>query len=193
MKRIQYIFLVCASLVLSFSFSTPPPSDDLIEWKENLSLKWTDFKGEPDESVNYKAMTYSRIGLEADFIDNAFVVTVKTYFLRNKSWTKNKESNALLKHEQVHFDIAELIARKIRKEYSAYESIDLQETQKFLKDTYNEYYGPVWDSYDQYDVETEHGVVAEEQTKWEKKIRKELKELEDYSSPNVKIPFKGKL
>jgi hypothetical protein len=191
MKRLHFLYLlICSGIVLSFTYSSVP-TDDLIEWKKTTTLKWSDFKGKPDNSIEYKAMTYSRIGLEADFEDNTFIVDVKTYFVRNKSWTKNKESENLLRHEQVHFDIAEVIARKIRKAYSEYESTDLEETQTYLQETYNEYYGPVWDSYNQYDEDTNHGLVKEEQTRWEKKIEKELKELEKYSSSLVKIPFKG--
>lgn len=189
----QFLLLITTAITLSFNLPHSVPADELLEWKATVALTWSDFKGEPDNTVDYKAMTYSRIALEAEFEENAFIVDVKTYFLKNKSWTKNNESKTLLKHEQVHFDIAELIARKIRKAYSEYESTDLQETQKFLQQTYNEYYGPVWDSYNVYDDETNHGVNTDEQKSWEKKIAKELAALSRYSSSQVKIPFKGKL
>lgn len=161
--------------------------DRLLEWSSDYQLQWSDFEGKPPPGVKYKAMTHSRIGLDADFKDGSFIIDVNTYFIRNKSWSKNKGSEALLGHEQVHFNIAELIARKIRKAYSEHTATEVQKTGDFIQETYNEYYGPVWDSYDDYDKETNHGINEDEQAKWAKKIQQELDELKDYSSPRVVI------
>lgn len=182
--RILLFILSLAFLILSI---TPANGDDLLEWKEDHKLKWSDFKGKVPTGVKYKAMTHSRIGLDADFEDGAFIVDVNTYFIRNKSWSKNRGSESLLGHEQLHFDITELIARKIRKAYSEYNATEVQKTGDFLQTTYDHYYGPVWDSYELYDEETNHGINKLEQAEWAQKIQDELDELSEYSSPRVAI------
>lgn len=184
MKTLILSLIAIAFIGLSF---VPAADDDLLEWSEETALVWDDFNGKPPVGSKFKAMTHSRIGLDAKFDEGSFIIDVNTYFIRNKSWSKNKGSEDLLAHEQVHFDIAELIARKIRKAYSEYTATDVQETGDFLQETYNEYYGPVWDSYNAYDEETHHGLIEEEQAKWAKKIQNELEELKDYSSPHITI------
>lgn len=37
-------------------------------------------------------------------------------FIPKKSWTKSKNRLILLEHEQLHFDIAEIVCKKVKKE-----------------------------------------------------------------------------
>ena len=61
----------------------------------------------------------------------------------------------------------------------------------FIQKIYNYYETHFRDSINAvYDLETDHGLIVTKQKEWERKIVKELKELEAYSSPNVVIKRK---
>jgi len=163
-------------------------NDSLILWNSTRKLTWDDFQGAADSTSKYKALTYVQIGLKSEQYNDSICVDVPTYFYKSLSWSKSISNSSLLKHEQLHFDIAELMARKIRKEYSNYAFIDIKQGFKDLKDIYRKYYGTEFDRYNRnYDTETEHGTIAAKQKEWELKIAKELKALNAYSSTRVVI------
>src|SRR5690242_9054287 len=91
-------------------------SQDTIHWRPTYQLKWNDFKAAPDKSAPFAAQTDCSISYAYTFQNNVFSVSVISYFNRNRSWAKNKTTSdsSLLKHEQGHFNINELFARKMR-------------------------------------------------------------------------------
>lgn len=163
-------------------------SDSLLLWSDSFGLSWDDFQGIPDSESKYKALTYVQIGLHSKQFDDSIVVDVPTYFYKKLSWSKSLNNSTLLGHEQLHFDIGELMARKIRKEYSMYELTDFEIAYKELKRIYRRHFGDEFDRYHRnYDEQTEHGTISSMQKEWELKIAKELKALEAYSSTGVTI------
>jgi hypothetical protein len=105
-----------------------------------------------------------------------------------ESWSKDKKSNSLLKHEQLHFDIAELTTRKLRQAYSTHVSYDIEATSLFIDSVFNRYSKIEFDSINAlYDTETNHGIIETKQKVWETKITSELKKLEKYASTKVVI------
>jgi hypothetical protein len=71
--------------------------------------------GRPDISSKWVAVCPASIyvrGFRENGMPN-FLVT--NSFIRNQAWTKDTTSAGTLQHEQLHFDIAEIYARKIRK------------------------------------------------------------------------------
>ncbi len=94
---------------------------ELKYWNNQNKLKIIDFKG-----VFAMGISSANTTVGIDFFNvkkyNTFgVITVfykkDSFFLKNIDSTKNIY---LLKHEQLHFDIAELFARKIRKKFWLY-------------------------------------------------------------------------
>ena len=95
--------------------------EESIAWSEEYRLSWEDFRATPPLSTNIAATTASGISyyfssmevngeMEVDF-------TVKCFFYPDKSWYKPEICNAIvLSHEQLHFDISELFARKMRRQ-----------------------------------------------------------------------------
>jgi hypothetical protein len=160
----------------------------LIEWNKHDSLTWADFQGIPDTSSTYKAMTFVQTDLKSEQHLDSIEVHVTTLFYKNLSWSKRKQSNTLLKHEQVHFDIAELMSRKIRKAFYQYISIDIDKTYTELMDISRKFHRDKLDQYNfKYDEETDHGTILAKQEEWEAKIANELKALGAYSSTRVVI------
>lgn len=161
---------------------------DTIHWSSTRKLTWNDFKGKPDNKSEYKAMTFSKVEIKHKSFDNHFVIDITSVFSCPLSWSKNTESSRLLKHEQLHFDITEIAARYIRKEFIQHDITDMSLLSNSLQDIYRKYNRIFRDSINlMYDEETEHGTIADKQKEWEMKIAKELKLLEAYSSPRVVI------
>lgn len=163
-------------------------NDSFILWSSSRKLTWDDFQGNSDEKSEYKAMTYCKMSLNDSISSTAIFLNITCKFNKNNSWTKIKNSDYLLKHEQLHFDIAELIIRKVRKECSLLVSSDKDGTYAEIKKIYSKYVDIEWDSLNaSYDTETSHGTIATKQKDWELKIAKELKALNAYSSTRVVI------
>lgn len=113
---------------------------------------------------------------------------VGAYFLRDSSWAKVKDAK-ILTHEQGHFNITELYARKIRRDLTM---------KKIRKEGFSNKFDEIVEKYrresnlcqDLYDAETEHHLNEEAQIKWNYRIKKELLKLTKYSSPDIVIKLK---
>jgi predicted secreted Zn-dependent protease len=98
---------------------------------------------------------------------------VSTFFYPNKSWFQPAlENEVILSHEQLHFDISELYARKMRK---------LMATTKFtrnvkaeVKAIYKKINEELAEFQDLYDTETNFSRNVEEQLRWNRKIKEAL-------------------
>ena len=112
-----FFFIGFISL-MSFSFV----KDDFILWQENKKLKIQDFKAENKDTIKVNRQQFlgaiSAIRIEySSFQRNKNSVpdfSIKTYFDPTESWMLLK-NDYVLQHEQIHFDLTELYARKMRK------------------------------------------------------------------------------
>ena len=111
-------FFVGFITLLSFSFV----KDEFILWQENKKLKIQDFRADNKDTVKVNRQQFlgaiSAIRIEySSFQRNKNSVpdfSIKTYFDPNESWMLLK-NDYVLQHEQIHFDLTELYARKMRK------------------------------------------------------------------------------
>ena len=164
--------IICLITLASFIFN-----QDKFPWTANRKLVWSDFNGKPDKSNPASALTYSDINIGASFIDGKISVDVQNYFDDELSWTKNKTSNQLLAHEQLHFDITELYTRIIRKRMNEIASKETIQNGSFNKESSKLL--QQWNDYQlKYDKETNHGVNSEKQKQWESLVQKQLKEIQ---------------
>lgn len=84
----------------------------------------------------------------------------------------------MLRHEQGHFDITEIHARMLRKALSQLE--DPCKDKKKIESLIDEQNNALQAEQKEYDDKTNHGLNADEQEEWEKKIKQRLKDLEKY-------------
>ena len=110
MKKL-FSFIAIAITCLSFI-----NDDNTILWSETTKLAWIDFKGVPNNASPYKAFTESNIHTEIAAKNNEATISIKVFFDKNKSWAKETTNSELLMHEQIHFNITELWARKFRQQ-----------------------------------------------------------------------------
>jgi hypothetical protein len=160
-----------------------------LEWDSDQKLDWSDFTSIPDSLNQHRAMTFTKIKTKVhSYSIDSIVYDVYCYFDRDLSWTKDKNSQELLDHEQGHFDISELVTRKLRKEYSKMNISDIEPSFEKLTSVFNKYAVNEKNKVNNlYDRETKHGIIPNKQKEWELMIAKELKALDAYSSTRVVI------
>ena len=158
--------------------------DTRISWSQNRLLTWDDFRGEVGLNMRFNASTNSGIGFtwsyKSDSTGEDFQYEVSNFFDPEKSWVKpGSESPHLLKHEQLHFDISELQARRFRKALSQYKIS--KNIKADLNKLYKKHEKERLHTQQQFDRETRHSMDKEAQIKWETYVQKELKKLADYA------------
>ena len=166
-------------------------------WQEGRALEWGDFQAvrRPTE-VDSLPGTYLVAATVANAIvydrtteSGAFIKTfVRVEFDRSKSWVNKvdyADRQATLVHEQLHFDIAELTGRKIRRVLArcAAKHIDSHTAAitKEITRIYND------ESYLQRlcDKVTKAGNDFKAQTRWQAYIKKQLDTLCAYKSTSA--------
>ena len=97
------------------------------------------------------------------------------------SWVKYdlKRKDDLLNHEQTHFDLSEIYARKVRKEFS--ELLDpCGKSDDELNIIVNLFLEKFQEEERKYDKETEHGLNEELQYEWDQKVYADLEGLKQF-------------
>lgn len=153
-------------------------------WQANDSLSWKDFEGEipiSEFSTNKMAVCANEIIAKGYWDDDKPNFKVSVYFLKELAWAKDTLSISALAHEQLHFDIGELFARKIRKKIK-----ELRCDSELRSSLYGDYILKSLAEKEEmnlrYDQETAHGIYEFKQKEWQQCIAHELDMLSDYAS-----------
>ena len=157
-----------------------------IDWKEN-GLTWSDFQAPPDPGSPFSANTSSGISyswsMKGSAMGKEYSYEVTSFFLPAKSWVKGgKSSTNLLAHEQLHFDITELHARKLRKALVEFDFENARNLKLDLQALYKRTEIERATMQKKFDVETRHSMNEAAQLEWQRFIKEELKKLKDFSS-----------
>lgn len=148
--------------------------DDYIKWQESRRLTWDDFKAEPLQIGNTAAMTTTHLGFSYNVANGKATYKIDCRFEKKRSWGLVK-NDWILKHEQGHFDIAEIFARKLNKSVSEYQ-FNRASFKKDLDGIYKSVVDEKENFQQQYDDETDYSRNKTKQEEWLKKIGSELKE-----------------
>jgi hypothetical protein len=151
--------------------------DEVILWSPTKKLTWSDFKDKPSNISSAAAITASGISYSfsaqgtKDKMELNF--TVETHFYPNKSWYKPElASPMILGHEQLHFDIAEIYARKFKQILAKTKFTGNAKSE--VKSIYRNILRELNDYQNQYDSETNFSRDTVQQLIWNKKIKKAL-------------------
>lgn len=156
-------------------------------WTSARKLTWEDFRGpqQPAMGEDVAAATFCGIGFETNTISSLnpeLKVNVYNTFYTNKSWVREGlEKPEILAHEQCHFDICELYTRKLR-ERMGNVKVSVETLKTTLRSIYTELQKEYIQRQEQYEEETGHGVVADEQARWQKMIAMELEKTQQWKS-----------
>jgi hypothetical protein len=175
MNKLIYILLI---LLIG---NSPKGYEKRICWEEGNLINWKNFIGKPQYNTSFAAIT--TVSLRTEIISNKSVL-VENCMIEKKSWVViNNKTDYLLKHEQYHFNLAEIIARRMRKDISTIKTPAISAVKKIFDERMQEF-----EALQQlYDEETKHSIDTLEQLKWQKKIDDELQELELYKNSTVTL------
>ncbi|MGI4886811.1 MAG: DUF922 domain-containing protein [Janthinobacterium lividum] len=154
-----------------------------IAWAANRPLTWADFQGRPKFGEPEAALTSADLLSGAKCADFVFSAIVTPTFDPGTSWVRDAKSSspALLRHEQLHFDLTEVYARRLRQKLKT-ANLDCQK----LQPAFNRLTQAVYDQWsneeNRYDVDTHHGLNAAKQAFWEKQVQQQLAELAAFAS-----------
>jgi hypothetical protein len=159
-------------------------NDTIIIWNENSKLKWTDFKGSEvlkNHLLDRAGTSYGLYIYPRKFLSNEYLkLNVIALFYKQSSWSI-EYSSELLKHEQLHFDIAEIYARKLRRCFALMKKSGIKDAFEYIN-LFTEFEDKCKNYQDLYDLETDHGKNTIKQLEWENKIIYDLNSLKEYKS-----------
>ena len=152
---------------------------DYLPWANVRPLTWDDFLCEPKHNTDAVALTSTALGISYNVSSNQLHYEISCSFSKAKSWGLLK-TPYILAHEQGHFDITEIYARKLHKELLDY---------KFNRRTFRQDVNVIYDRVVKekenfqyaYDGLTDHSRNKTVQKEWLERIQELLIETEPYS------------
>lgn len=176
------IYLAFVNFLIFTLWGQAQNKEEQIRWSENYKLSWEDFKGNAPPFSKEAASTASGISYSYQATMKHFQIKVDcevhSFFMPNDSWYNLEKANdAVLSHEQVHFDICEIFARKMRKRVA--ETTFSQTVKQEIKKIYKEILQELDNMQEQYDFETNHSRNKDKQKEWEDKVGRLLNETDN--------------
>jgi hypothetical protein len=151
-------------------------NDEFIPWLIGRKLAWNDFSAEPKRNSEAVASTSTSLGISYQVEDGVLVYRITCNFAKQKSWGLLK-TDYILAHEQGHFDITEIAARRLHGSLSQYVFNPLT-----YKNDINELYRIIVkdkeDMQAEYDHITDHSRNRRLQYEWQDKIKMMLEETD---------------
>jgi hypothetical protein len=156
--------------------------NDTIVWRADSLLDKDDFKSRSKGS----ALGFTASGMFLYPSENAGVLVfyVEAIFVKSKSYI-TKYSDYVLKHEQLHFDICELYARKLRQKINEIDFKKVKNVQQVIQNAYARINTEFGREQEKYDKDTEHGLNAAKQQVWTDDIQKRIKELDAFIGTEI--------
>ncbi|HEU4608824.1 MAG TPA: DUF922 domain-containing protein [Chitinophagaceae bacterium] len=160
-------------------FVPAPVESQFIDWSATRPLTWNDFKGRPPAGSSDAALTSSHIDVDFHFEEKGFSYKISCRFNKQESWARQK-NDYILRHEQAHFDIAELYARQLNKALQSYRRSGKKDAAT-LSNIYSRIMNEQNVRQATYDQETAHSLNRERQEEWLTRIGTELEKTKSYA------------
>lgn len=174
MGKVAYIsFLLFFSIYSGFSQEI----EESITWDPSKRLSWKNFEGTVPLDAVPAATTASGISYKysANLLHHEVELDfeVSAFFYPRESWYKPAVcDDNILQHEQLHFDISELYARKMR--FKLQRTAFSENVKQEIRDIYREILKELEDFQDKYDWETNFSRNREAQLEWNARIAEAL-------------------
>lgn len=141
-------------------------------------LTWSDYKAKPDPESDAAASTTTYLGISYNISGNNFSYKIESKFSKTRSWGLHK-TPYILGHEQGHFDLAEVFARKLHMKMMEYK-FNRKTYEKDLRKIYQDILDEKEKMQNEYDEETNHSINRNKQAEWLIRIAALLEEYEPY-------------
>lgn len=180
MKYISIVIILFSHFTFSQNIYE---NDSILLWSSKRKLEWKDFQSnnKVNEYEFAQAVVTPSLKVFPKSISSTFDLSklkVVAILFKNESWFK-KQKESILNHEQGHFSITEIYARKIRKEWTEAllrNELNLDKVVLIFKTLEDEH----WNFQQKYEDETSRGTNYEKQKEWSILIEKMLDELNEY-------------
>ena len=155
---------------------------EAMPWTLARRLTWPDFKGPAPRDSGAAAETAYTLFYGVRCAGEAFEFRVVAAFRPNDSWVRPSvlkspgDSSRALRHEQTHFDISEVHARRMRRYFSELLAPCRRPTDD-LADMAETLVRDERAAQAAYDKETDHSRVPAQQARWEKEVTAQLSAL----------------
>lgn len=177
------MFLMTIVLAHAVYGQSHPPA---LKWREHSALGWNDFKGRARRNTGEpSAVTDTGFRAQLECRGGTLDIRVEAEFYMSSSWViPGRKSVELLRHEQGHFDMTELYARKMRKairdaRIGCEDERQAEAAGKRIFDRLDQ----EWEKAEKgYDAETRDGTDLLRQRLSSEKIARQLAELSDFGS-----------
>ena len=180
-KQFLFIFLLPPLLAQPFSeelHSSVKKEEDYVPWSYDRKLSWEDFKADTPSETADAALTTTYVGFSYSKTGSRINYNIECKFQKSRSWGRVK-TDYILKHEQGHFDIAEIFSRKLNKEIKEY--LAKSRNHEGLNPIYSKLMSEKREMQEEYDSETNHSINKSKQAEWNEKIEEMLIELDPHS------------
>ncbi|GEO10805.1 DUF922 domain-containing protein [Segetibacter aerophilus] len=169
--------ILFTALFTAVTFLKGYSQNNYINWHDNTKIRWADFKGVVETSSPFAAMSAVGINYKYNSVSKGKAVEVSfeinAAFDKTKSWSKRSEQTVnTLKHEQLHFDICEVVSREFRKE--AEQTVYTKNYKNEITRIFNRYTRELQKLQKKYDDQTRHSKNKTKQKEWENLIHQEL-------------------
>ncbi|MBT8280448.1 MAG: DUF922 domain-containing protein [Muriicola sp.] len=151
--------------------------DGSILWDSSHRLSWADFKSPPPANSVIAATTASGIAYQFSAMEQGGKMevdcSINAYFYPEASWYRPEvATDNILSHEQLHFDISELFARKMRARIEQYTFTSKVKAE--MRKIYSEILKELREFQSRYDEETNYSRTLEKQAEWNAMIAEAL-------------------
>ena len=154
--------------------------EDAIVWAARRPLTWADFKGQPpDDAGVVAARTNYTIIHGMQCAGRKFEYRVVAGFRPKESWVRHAilrtpaDSARALRHEQTHFDLSEVHARRLRR-YFAELMAPCNISSGDLSSAASRMERDEKAAQARYDEETDNGRIPAQQARWDKEVDSQL-------------------
>jgi hypothetical protein len=181
LKALQFLLFIFISCL---SKAQTNAGDTLVKWDAKNKISWSDFTIK-DTTNRYAAECLTFFKANFYLKNDSVFCQVIAYLNADRSWRKpdlQTDGSYAINHEQKHFDITEIFARKIRKEL-----INSTANEQEVQNIYFSNAKACRDFQDLYDKETLHSLQKANQDVWDKKISDLLASLEPYKEKAIYI------
>ncbi len=159
--------------------------DGGIPWDRARPIRWADFQGTAPDTGAEGAQTAYSLLYGVSCTGSAFSYDVSAVFLPGRSWVRSlvladpDEARRTLRHEQTHFDLTEVHARRLRKVlHDVYDPCRAGRAD--VSSEAERVIAAESDAQRRYDDETRHGLDAAHQRAWDQDVTGWLSELEAF-------------
>lgn len=159
-----------------------------IPWSASTQLAWRNFRGRPRPAYFTVAQTSAAVTYQIGCLRQETRFTVLATFSTTESWVRVDIPNdtvagpQILRHEQTHFDLAEVNARQLRQALASTSGLCPSNLQR-ARQLFDSLSVVSRELNARYDAETAHGTSPSAQAAWSADVTAMLNALARFSDP----------